>query len=78
MVLKQAGDAPYLFVNELLIIFFYVDDVVSLYRRRHRHRCEAFRPRLFQLYEFKDMGEIKWFIGIRVIRDRSQRKLWLC
>ena len=24
------------------------------------------------------MGEIKWFIGIRVIRDRGQRKLWLC
>src|SRR6266480_3736144 len=26
----------------------------------------------------KDMGELKWFLGIRVIRDRSQGKLWLC
>ena len=24
------------------------------------------------------MGEIKWFIGIRVIRSREQRKVWLC
>ena len=78
MGLKQAEDESCLFVNEWLIIFFYVDDVVALYHHKYRDRWEAFKQRLFQQYEFKDMGEIKWFIGIRVIRDRSQRKLWLC
>lgn len=29
-------------------------------------------------FEFKDMGDLKWFLGIRVIRDRDDRKLWLC
>ena len=24
------------------------------------------------------MGEPKWFLGIRIIRDRNQRKIWLC
>ena len=78
MGLKQAGDESCLFVNEWLIIFFYVDDVVALYHRRNSQRWESFKQNLFQQYEFKDMGEVKWFIGIRVIRDRSQRKLWLC
>ena len=26
----------------------------------------------------REMGELKWFLGIRVIRDRPARKIWLC
>jgi len=26
----------------------------------------------------KDLGELNWFLGIRVIRDRQQCKLWIC
>jgi hypothetical protein len=26
----------------------------------------------------RGLGELSWFLGIRVIRDRRQRKLWLC
>ena len=26
----------------------------------------------------KDLGELKWFLGIRIIRNRPQGKLWLC
>jgi hypothetical protein len=26
----------------------------------------------------KDLGELKWFLGVRVVRDRPNRKLWLC
>jgi hypothetical protein len=25
-----------------------------------------------------DLGKLKWFLGIQVIRDRVQRKIWLC
>jgi hypothetical protein len=25
----------------------------------------------------EDLGELRWFIGIRIIRDRLARKLWL-
>jgi hypothetical protein len=31
-----------------------------------------------QRYEMRDLGELPWFLGIRVIRDREKRKLWLC
>src|SRR5438034_1067827 len=26
----------------------------------------------------KDLGELRWFLGIQVVRDRPNRKLWLC
>ena len=25
----------------------------------------------------KDLGELRWFLGIQVVRDRLNRKLWL-
>ena len=33
---------------------------------------------LQNLMEIHDCGELTWFLGIRVVRNRSQRKLWLC
>ncbi|KAH7112782.1 hypothetical protein B0J13DRAFT_575355 [Dactylonectria estremocensis] len=26
----------------------------------------------------QDLGDLQWFLGIRVIRDRPGSKLWLC
>ena len=26
----------------------------------------------------RDLGELTWFLKIRIIRDRAQRKIWLC
>jgi hypothetical protein len=28
-------------------------------------------------YELRDIGDIKWFLGVHVIRDRAVKKLWL-
>jgi hypothetical protein len=36
------------------------------------------RTALMQKYEMRDLGKLSWFLGIRIIRDRSQRRLWLC
>lgn len=29
-------------------------------------------------YEMRDVGELKWFLGIRIVRNRAQGKVWLC
>jgi len=26
----------------------------------------------------RDIGELRWFLGVRVVRDRARRRLWLC
>ena len=28
-------------------------------------------------YEMRDLGELHWFLNVKVLRDRRQRKLWL-
>ena len=29
-------------------------------------------------YEIRSLGELSWFLGIRVVRDRAAKKVWLC
>ena len=37
-----------------------------------------FKQMLMNRYEMHDLGELSWFLGIRILRDRAARKLWLC
>jgi len=76
--LIQVGEDVCLFANDWLIVFFYVDDVVNLCRMIDLPKLHQFKQVLMEQYELKDLGELSWFLGIRIIRDRSQRKLWLC
>ena len=38
---------------------------------------ESIKAKLSEKYEMRDLGELRWFLNIRVVRDRQQRKLWL-
>ena len=29
-------------------------------------------------YKMREMGELKWFLSIRIVRDKALRKIWLC
>lgn len=49
-----------------------------MFRRMFADRWDRFKADLCSRYEFKDLGDLKWFLGVRVIRDRPRRKLWLC
>lgn len=76
--LRQSQEEPCLFTNSWLTVFFFVDDIVLLYRARYQDAADEFIVKLKTQYEMKDLGELKWFLGIRVLRDRAARKLWLC
>lgn len=64
-------------VSEDLIVFFFVDDICVLHSRNRTNTADQFERKLFLKYEMKALGEIEWFLGIRVVRDRCARKLWL-
>ena len=29
-------------------------------------------------FKLREIGDLKWFLGIRVLRDRVYHKVWLC
>ena len=82
--LKKLGliackEEPCLFMNEqrTLFVVFFIDDVQVLYHRDDTPIAQSFINQLKGAYELRDLGDIEWFLGIRVIRDRATRKIWL-
>ena len=75
--LKQVSGFPCLYTNKWLIFFVYVDDIVMAYHNANSLLHRKFEQQMVDLYDLKPMGDLAWFLGIRIIRDRSARKTWL-
>ena len=71
------GDARCLFIKKDLIVFFYVDDICVLYHRDNAEIYEQFKDQLMSTFVLRELGDVKWFLALRVVRDRNQGKLWL-
>jgi hypothetical protein len=75
--LRPVKDVPCLFTNERLIVFFYVDDIVVLVHPDHLDDHQRFEKGLEAVYDLRKLGELKWFLGIRVLRDWTAGTIWL-
>jgi hypothetical protein len=75
--LRPVKDVPCLFTNERMIVFFYVDDIVVLVHPDHLDDHHQFEKRLEAAYDLRKLGELKWFLGIRVLRDWTAGTIWL-
>lgn len=61
---------PCLFTNkDGIFLFFYVDDIVLAYRYNRQKKMEAYVQRLKDAFEIRDLGEIEFFLGIRIIQN---------
>ena len=76
--LRPVPECACLFTNNKLIVFFYVDDIIVLFHLRDRPSYEAFRTAFMSHFKLREIGELKWFLGIRILRDRIHYKVWLC
>jgi hypothetical protein len=76
--LRPAGDEDCLYCNEWLAVIFYVDDIIFFYHKRNKARWDDFSRRLRSAYEFRISPQVQWFLGVRIVRDRLLRKIWLC
>jgi len=76
--LKPVPESACLFTSSTLIVFFFVDDICILHHRSNTDAYHQFRTQLFLKYKMRDIGELKWFLGVRVVRDRIRRRIWLC
>lgn len=76
--LTQVPGVNCLFINAHMILFFFVDDIAVIFTKENTRQVEEFQQHLLDTYELRVIGELEWFLAIRIIRDRLQRKLWLC
>ena len=76
--LTKSSEEPCVFTTDKCLILFYVDDILVLYRKQDEESVEQLFAKLEAKYEMRSEGDVKWFLGIRVIRDRKRRRLWLC
>ncbi len=77
--LRNIPGEPCLFTNDDgVILFFYVDDIVLLYHPTKRDYAQSLKQNLQKYFEIRDLGDLRWFLGVRVLRNIETSKLWLC
>jgi len=64
----QAGqEEPCVFLNDHLIVFFFVDDICYMFRDGDQSIADQFRDNLASRFKIRNLGELRWFLGIRVV-----------
>ncbi|KAJ5120351.1 uncharacterized protein N7515_009739 [Penicillium bovifimosum] len=76
--LKPVPEDPCVFVGDGIIIWFYVDNILIANFPSKRNAAEKLEGELEKQWELTDHGDAAWFLGIRLLRDRRRRRLWLC
>jgi hypothetical protein len=56
-----------------VLVFFYVDDIVLLYHRDDAAKAQEVLAKMEKAYELHDLGDCKWFLGVRIVRDRAAK-----
>ena len=77
--LQQSAEDPCIFISTIssIITFFFIDNIIILFRKEHYRATNDFIRRLKQKYIVTDRGELTYFLRIRIIQDYKQRKLQL-
>jgi Reverse transcriptase (RNA-dependent DNA polymerase) len=68
----QAGlEELCLFLDNYLIVFFFVNDITYIYKACDYAIADEFRDNLIKRFKIRDLEELRWFLEIRITRDRS-------
>ncbi|KAI0996919.1 hypothetical protein K3495_g11263 [Podosphaera aphanis] len=60
-----------------IIIFFFVDDLVFIFPENRRHDTLQMLQKLTEKFEFRILGELEWFLGVKISRNRINKILRL-
>ena len=60
-----------------LYVLFFVDDILLLYRKEDQAIADSFIERIKKSYELRSMGTGEWFLGIRIVRNRTEKTIAL-
>jgi hypothetical protein len=64
-----------LFVNNWLIFFFYVNDIMIICMKENANRMRFFEKSLMKRFEMRILEKLKWFLEIKITRNRANRKI---
>ena len=73
--LYQVPGVNCLFTNDHISLLFYIDDIVVIYQIKDHAEFLQFESKLLPEYKIRSLGDIENFLGIRLARDRKERKL---
>ncbi|KAI1003292.1 hypothetical protein K3495_g4910 [Podosphaera aphanis] len=59
------------------IVLVYVDDILLLFWPQDLSVANDFEKYLSSNFKTTSLGEAKWFLGIEIIRDKENKRLWL-
>lgn len=59
------------------MVVFYVNNYLVIYHKKHEPEARVVMDSLKKAYEVKDQGPAEWYLGVRIVRDRAARTLYL-
>lgn len=74
---KEIPQEPCVVQRDGIICFFYVDDIVFAFKKEQSDKVKKIVASLSQTLTIEVIGELKWFLGLDIIRNRSKRTVWL-
>jgi hypothetical protein len=74
-ILSKKEPCLFYLPNRKICILFYMNDILCLYHRNNTSDVNEIIRAFKTKYEIKNERNIKWFLGIRVIRDKEARKI---
>lgn len=45
-------------------LIFFIDDIITFFHPKNQNRASAFKKSLIESFDVKDLGELKWFLGV--------------
>jgi hypothetical protein len=54
-----------------IVVFFYVNDIVFCYQKTDKKKAQEAIKELSKEYQISTLSELKWFLGIYMLRNYS-------
>ena len=68
---------PCCFTMGGVIVFFYIDDLVVAFPKECGRMAQEAIATLKHHYSLQGGGNLQWFLGVSVLRDRQRHLIWL-
>jgi hypothetical protein len=73
----QVPHKPYCFINQSIILFFYMDNIIIIFRNKDYTKIDKLIKNLKKHYNISGGNLAQWFLGMEILRDLPLGHIWL-